>query len=80
MNCLFWNCQGLGTALTIPILGDILRAQRPDVMFLSETKGTSHDIEGLKRRWNLNGIAVDKVGQSGGLALLMDEGNRCFDT
>lgn len=58
------------TALTIPILGDILRDHRPDVVFLSETKGTSYDVELMKSRWKLHGISVDKIGQSGGLALL----------
>lgn len=70
MSCLFWNCQGLGTTLTIPILGDLIREKRPDVLFLCETKGTAHDIASLKRKWNLHGIAVDRVGQAGGLALL----------
>lgn len=39
-------------------------------MFLSKTKGTSRDIDKLKRKWNLNGIVVDRVGLAGGLAML----------
>lgn len=70
MSCLFWNCQGIGSLLTVHTFGDLLRHYRPDVIFLAETKGTSHNIEKLKRSWNLNGVSVDRIGLSGGLALL----------
>ncbi|XP_012857002.1 PREDICTED: uncharacterized protein LOC105976270 [Erythranthe guttata] len=69
MSCIFWNCQGLGAPLTIHVLGDILRDCRPLLVFLSETKGTRPLLEKLKRRWNLNGFGIDKVGNSGGLIL-----------
>ncbi|XP_012851547.1 PREDICTED: uncharacterized protein LOC105971242 [Erythranthe guttata] len=69
MNCVFWNCQGLGAPLTIHVLGDILRVHRPRIVFLSETRATLLRIERLKKQWNLNGVGVEKVGQSGGLVL-----------
>ncbi|XP_012854346.1 PREDICTED: uncharacterized protein LOC105973839 [Erythranthe guttata] len=69
MNCIFWNCQGLGAPLTIHVLGDIIRDHQPRLVFLSETRATLQLIEKLKRRWNLNGLCVEKVGQSRGLAL-----------
>lgn len=40
------------------------------MIFLSETRGSSHSIDSLKNKWGLNGIGVSSVGQSGGLALL----------
>lgn len=70
MSSLFWNCQGLGSPLTVLSLGDLLRKLRPEVIFLSETKGSSQSVEYLKRKWNLNGVGVSSVGLSGGLALL----------
>ncbi|KAL9151827.1 hypothetical protein ABFS82_11G077500 [Erythranthe guttata] len=70
MNCLFWNCQGLGVPLTIHTLGDILRRKNPNLVFLAETKAAPGLVEKLKRKWNLNGIGVDRVGRAGGLALL----------
>lgn len=66
MSCLFWNCRGLGVPLTVLPLGDILRNKNPDIIFLSETKSLQHNIESLKRKWNLHGVSVDRVGQVGG--------------
>ena len=37
MSLLCWNCRGLGNLQTIRELGDLVRAQDPAVMFLSET-------------------------------------------
>ncbi|KAL7111975.1 hypothetical protein ACP275_05G123500 [Erythranthe tilingii] len=70
MSCLIWNCQGSGVPLTIHVLGEILRKFHPDLVFLSETKTSAQRIEHFKRKWNLFGMAVDSIGQSGGLALL----------
>ncbi|XP_012851712.1 PREDICTED: uncharacterized protein LOC105971405 [Erythranthe guttata] len=70
MSCIFWNCQGLGAPLTIHTLGDILRDHRPLLVFLSETRATHQLIDKVKNKWNLNGVSVDKIGNSGGLALM----------
>lgn len=40
------------------------------VIFLSETRGTSHCTERLKEQWNLHGIGVSSVGLSGGLTVM----------
>lgn len=72
MSCSFWNCQGLGSPLTVLSLGSLIRKSRPAVIFLSETRGSSQYIESLKRKFNLHGIGVDSQGLSGGLALLWD--------
>lgn len=70
MSCIFWNCQGLGSTLTVQVLGAMLRKYRPQVIFLSETRGPSHCIEKLKQQWNLYGVGVSIIGLSGGLAML----------
>lgn len=70
MNCIFWNCQGIGSTLTVEGIGELIRSYRPGVLFLLETRGTTSSIERLKRRFNMFGIAVDRVGLSGSLALL----------
>ncbi|KAL7132113.1 hypothetical protein ABFS83_12G049400 [Erythranthe nasuta] len=73
MSCLFWNCQGLGVPLTIHALGDIRRIEHPSLVFISETRVKSQLVDRLKMKWNLNGLAVDKIGKSGGLAMLWDK-------
>lgn len=70
MSCIFWNCQGIGSPLAGHGLGVLLRKYRPDVIFLSETRGSSHSIDSLKTKWNMHGVGVDSVGNSGGLAFL----------
>lgn len=70
MNCIFWNCQGIGSTLTVEGIGELIRSYRPGVLFLLETRGTTSSIERLKRRFNMFDIAVDRVGLSGSLALL----------
>lgn len=74
MSCLFWNCRDLGVPLTVLTLGDLLRSKNPDLVFLAETRSLRWKIEELKRKWNLNGIGVDRVGNSGGLAMLWKKG------
>lgn len=70
MSCIFWNCQGIGSSLAANGFGVLLRKFRPDVIFLYETGGSSHAIDSLKTKWNLNGVGVSSVGNSGGLSLL----------
>lgn len=70
MNCLFWSCRGLGVPLTILTLGDIIRTKNLELAFLLETKCMKAKVESLKKQWNLFGIAVERVGGGGGLAML----------
>ena len=37
MNCLVWNCCGLGNLRTGKKLGDIIRAKDPSIVFIVET-------------------------------------------
>lgn len=65
-----WNCRGLGVPLTVLALRDMIRLLNPELVFLSETRSNSDYVDTLKMRCNHYGIAVNSVGQSGGLALL----------
>ncbi|KAL0311520.1 UNVERIFIED_CONTAM: hypothetical protein Sangu_2446700 [Sesamum angustifolium] len=61
---------GLGNPLTVKGLGDLLRDNKPTLVFLAETKCFASQIEVLKRKFNLFGCNVDPKGRSGGLAIL----------
>ncbi|KAL3812349.1 hypothetical protein ACJIZ3_013617 [Penstemon smallii] len=69
MNCLAWNCQGLGGTLTVQSLGSHIRDFNPQFIFLSETRSKGRKIDFLKNKFDLNGVSVDSRGKSGGLAL-----------
>lgn len=70
MNCLVWNCQGLGLPQTIKEIGILVQKHKPKIMFLFETK-KSRDMELLRVRWCFdNCLGVDCAGKSGSIALL----------
>ena len=48
MNCLAWNCRGLGNPRTIQELARLVRAQDPSVMFLIETWQDDGPLERLR--------------------------------
>lgn len=70
MSCLFWNCRGLGVPLTVLVLRDMIRAKNSDLVFLSETRSVQSKLESIKRQWNMFGVSVDRLGMSGGVAML----------
>ncbi|KAL3825323.1 hypothetical protein ACJIZ3_021352 [Penstemon smallii] len=70
MSCLAWNCRGLGAPRKVRTLGNLIRENSPQLVFLSETKLPARKIELIRRRFELHGVAVDSRGLSGGLALL----------
>lgn len=70
MSCLIWNCRGLGVPLTVHVFKDLIRLLNPELIFLSETRSSITYMEELKANCNRFGFVVDRVGLSGGLALL----------
>lgn len=73
MNFLCWNCQGLGTPLTIQAIQALVAEERPSLMFLMETKNQEKMVFRLKRRLQFQNLfVVNPVGTAGGLALFWD--------
>lgn len=48
MNCVTWNCRGLGQPRTVRALSDLVRDRRPDILFLSETISVGRKIEDIR--------------------------------
>lgn len=74
MNCISWNCQGLGNPSAVQALKELIRREAPNVVFLMETKKTHKEWDRLKVQLGTkNCLAVDCEGRRGGLALLWDD-------
>ncbi|KAM2227525.1 hypothetical protein ACFXTI_014320 [Malus domestica] len=74
MIFLAWNCRGSGQASTVDALRDLIRINKPSIVFLSETKARSNGIETLRRSMGYqHGFFVEAIGQSGGLCLWWKE-------
>lgn len=74
MKLLSWNCQGLGSPLTIRALRALVAQDQPNLIFLMETKNQEHMVQSLRRRMKYpNSFLVNPDGISGGLAFFWDE-------
>ncbi|KAK4274572.1 hypothetical protein QN277_017771 [Acacia crassicarpa] len=70
MKLLSWNCQGLGRALTVKNLRDLVSKFRPSILFLMETKMCSGKLKRIKRKCGFEQeITVDPRGLTGGLSV-----------
>lgn len=71
MNCLSWNCRGLGIPRRVRKLSDLVRAKGPKLLFFMETKKKKSCLEKVRCHLKLdNMFIVPRRHQSGGLALL----------
>jgi hypothetical protein len=74
MNCLGWNCRGVGGKPTVRDLGEITRATKASMIFLCETRQKVEKVRRLRGRLGLRGFTgVDSEGLSGGLALFWND-------
>ncbi|KAF7151544.1 hypothetical protein RHSIM_Rhsim02G0152800 [Rhododendron simsii] len=66
---------GFGRTVTSQALGDLVRKNRPSIVFLMETKNKKVKLETFRRRLGFSfSFYVDPVGLSGGLALWWTSG------
>lgn len=68
MRIMSWNYSGLGNAKAVSILCELIRAHKPDVIFMFETLVSFSRIEEYRARLGFDVCYVmDCVGQSGGV-------------
>ncbi|XP_072071784.1 uncharacterized protein [Arachis hypogaea] len=70
MRTIVWNCRSLGRPLTIHTLKGICKSHSPEIVFISETKNQSRQVEAKLRvcdyeNWHI----VNPAGVAGGLVL-----------
>ncbi|PPS08710.1 hypothetical protein GOBAR_AA11934 [Gossypium barbadense] len=74
MKFMCWNCCGMGNPVKIRELKQLLVANNPDIIFLSETKMNGNDFRIVQNKCRMqNGLTVNSEGRSGGLALMWKE-------
>lgn len=74
MTILCWNARGLVDSRAVHRLRMIIRDFAPDLLFLSETKLSGNKASMLRLQLGFsNGIIVDIIGRSGGLALFWSD-------
>ncbi|XP_042939562.1 uncharacterized protein LOC122274604 [Carya illinoinensis] len=71
MNCLAWNCRGLGNPRTVRELHFLVKEKVPRMIFLSETKCKRNKAEKVRNRLGYEcSFVVDSIGRSGGLVMM----------
>lgn len=71
MSTVGWNRQGMGPPWKFRFLKDVIRQERPMIVFLCETLSTKEKMEWYQTRLGFEGmIVVEAKGRSGGLAML----------
>lgn len=78
MILLSWNCRGLGNSRTVQVLRDIVKSQKPNLIFLFETLSVGKKIEELSSKLGyVHFFAVDRQGRSGGLVVFWSHTKKC---
>ncbi|OMO90520.1 reverse transcriptase [Corchorus capsularis] len=71
MSIFVWNCRGLGASRSVHILRSFIICNKPQILFLSETKRSSNGMEWLRSLLGYDFcFSVSSIGRAGGLALL----------
>ena len=79
MNLLAWNCRGLENCRVVDELGDIVHAQDPRIVFLSETWSTKDQMEHIRDKLDFDGLfTILNDGRGGGLELLWKATEKCL--
>jgi exonuclease III len=76
MSLLSWNCQGIGSPRAVRDICLIVKENKPNILFLMETKCRKEKLEVIRVKLGFAGLfVVDSVGISGGLALFWKDGD-----
>ena len=71
MNCVSWNCRGLGNQRQVRELLELVKAKSPNLVFLMETRKKNSYVERLRCRLKVDNLfIVLRSNRGGGLALL----------
>ncbi|XP_027096192.1 uncharacterized protein [Coffea arabica] len=71
MRVQVWNCQSVGSPLTIPQLREVNNLFSPSMVFLSETKNRTKYMEKVKNILRFDEmVVVEAMNKAGGMALL----------
>ncbi|XP_074289614.1 uncharacterized protein LOC141614766 [Silene latifolia] len=78
MSLLSLNCRGLGNPSAVSGLRNLLRNEAPALVFLSETKLSGEEFRRVRASFDeYEGMEVDSVGRSGGLAFMWKKHIQC---
>lgn len=70
MSTISWNCQGLGSSVTIPKMKDLNRKYHLELIFLMETKNGDSFCERIQEQVGMDGaFYIEMSGICGDLAL-----------
>ena len=70
MNCISWNCRGLGKSRAILELTEMVKKYYPNMVFLMETRSKERYLKNLCRKLDMENLfIVPRHNTGGGLAL-----------
>ncbi|XP_027150198.1 uncharacterized protein LOC113750422 [Coffea eugenioides] len=80
MRALVWNCQGVGSPLTVPHLREVNNLLSPNLIFLSKTKNKRLVVDRIARGLRFdNSVVVEAMHKSGGMAVMWKEDTKILE-
>ena len=74
MRLICWNCQGLGSPLTIQAIRALVAKEKPAILFLMETKNKEDVVKRMQRKLQFREcFIVNPLGLAGRLAVFWNE-------
>ena len=70
MNCIVWNCRGLGNPRTVQELTELVRTKDPEAVFVIETWLDADKLEMIRCKLSFaNKLVVPRRNRGGGIVL-----------